>query len=83
VVDSARGSASLPGGFLPSAAPRPIDAPTAAATFVGAWLAAQIVASLIVVALADTSADPSFEVTATALVGAWTTYLVAMWLASP
>jgi membrane protease YdiL (CAAX protease family) len=82
VVDSARGSASLPGGFLPSAAPRPIDAPTAAAVFVGAWLAAQIVASLIVVALADSSTDPSFGVTALALVGAWTTYLVAMWLAS-
>jgi len=84
VVDSARGSASLPGGFLPSAAPRPIDAPTAAATFVGAWLAAQIVASLIVVVLhgSDRSADPSFGVTAVALAGAWTTYLVAMWLAS-
>jgi membrane protease YdiL (CAAX protease family) len=82
VVDSARGSASLPGGFLPSAAPRPIDARTAAATFLGAWLAAQIVASLIVVAVADRATDPSFGVTALALVGAWTTYLVAMWLAS-
>ncbi len=82
MVDSARGSASLPGGFLPSAAPRPIDAPTAAATFLGAWLAAQIVASLIVVAVADRTDDPSFGVTALALVGAWTTYLAAMWLAS-
>jgi membrane protease YdiL (CAAX protease family) len=82
VVDSARGSASLSGGFLPSAAPRPIDAPTAAATFLGAWLAAQIVASLIVVAVADRSTDPSFGATALALAGAWTTYLVAMWLAS-
>jgi membrane protease YdiL (CAAX protease family) len=82
VVDSARGSASLPGGFLPSAAPRPIDARTAAATFLGAWLAAQIVASLILVAVADRATDPSFGVTALALVGAWTTYLVAMWLAS-
>lgn len=82
MVDSARGSASLPGGFLPSAAPRPIDARTAAATFLGAWLAAQIVASLIVVATADRSTDPSFGVTALALVGAWTTYLVGMWLAS-
>ena len=82
MVDSARRSASLSGGFLPSAAPRPIDAPTAAATFLGAWLAAQIVASLIIVAVAGRSTDPSFGVTALALVGAWTTYLVAMWLAS-
>ena len=84
MVDSARGSASLPGGFLPSAAPRPIDAPTAAVTFVGAWLVAQIVASLVIVVLhgSDRSTDPSFEVTAVALAGAWTTYLVAMWLAS-
>jgi membrane protease YdiL (CAAX protease family) len=84
VVESARGSASLPGGFLPSAAPRPIDAPTAAATFLGAWLVAQIIASLIVVALhgSDRGTDPSFGVTTLALFGAWTTYLVAMWLAS-
>lgn len=84
MVDSARGSASLPGGFLPSAALRPIDAPTAAATFLGAWLVAQIVASVVVVALhgSDTGADPTFSVTALALAGAWTTYLVAMWMAS-
>lgn len=84
MVDSARGSASLPGGFLPSAAPRPIDAPTGAATFVGAWLVAQIVASIIVLVLhgSDRSTDPTFGVTAVALAGAWTTYLVAMWLAS-
>jgi CAAX protease family protein len=84
VVDSARGSASLPGGFLPSAAPRPIDAPTAVVTFVSAWFVAQIVASIIVLVLhgSDRTTDPSFGVTALALGGAWTTYLVAMWLAS-
>jgi membrane protease YdiL (CAAX protease family) len=84
VVDSARGSASLPGGFLPSAAPRPIDARTAAATFLGAWLIAQIVASVVVVVLhgSDAGTDPTFSITALALVGAWTTYLVAMWMAS-
>lgn len=84
MVDSPRRSASLPGGFLPSAAPRPIDARTAAATFVGAWLVAQIVASVVVVVLhgSDTSTDPTFSITALALVGAWTTYLVAMWMAS-
>jgi uncharacterized protein len=83
VVESARGG-SLPGGFLPSAAPRPIDAPTAVGTFVGAWLGAQIVASVIVLALhgSDTTTDPSFSVTAAGLAGAWGTYLVAMWLTS-
>ena len=84
MVDPARGSASLPGGFLPSAAPRPIDATVAAAVFLGAWLVAQLVASAIVVALhgSDRSVDPSFAITAAGLVGAWTTYLVAMWIAS-
>jgi membrane protease YdiL (CAAX protease family) len=84
VVDSARGSASLPGGFLPSVSPRPIDAPTAAVVFVGAWLAAQIVASIVLSVLhgTTTTTDPSFQVTAAALAGAWATYLAAMWLAS-
>lgn len=82
MVDSVRGSASLPGGFLPSAAPRPIDAPSAAITFVGCWLGAQIVASLILAVLTDDSTDSSFGVTSVALLGVWTTYLVGMWLAS-
>lgn len=84
MVESARGSASLPGGFLPSASPRPIDAPTAAVVFLGAWLAAQIVASIVLSVLdgTATTTDPSFQVTAAALAGAWATYLTAMWLAS-
>jgi uncharacterized protein len=84
VVDPARSGASLPGGFLPSAAPRPIDARTAVTVFVGAWLLAQVIASAIVVALhgTDTSVGPEFWVTAVALGGAWTTYLVAMWMTS-
>lgn len=84
MVESARGSASLPGGFLPSASPRPIDAGTAVAVFLGAWLVAQLVASGIVVMLhgSDQSVDPAFSITAFALVGAWSSYLIAMWLAS-
>ena len=85
MVDSARCSgASLPGGFLPSAAPRPIDAQTAAFVFLGAWLVAQIVASIIIAVLhgPDSSVDPTFSVTVIALLGAWTTYLVAMWMTS-
>jgi membrane protease YdiL (CAAX protease family) len=84
VVDPARGSASLPGGFLPSASPRPIDASTAVMVFFGAWLVAQIVASIVLSVLhgSSTAVDPSFQVTAAALSGAWATYLAAMWLAS-
>jgi hypothetical protein len=84
VVDPVRTGASLPGGFLPSAAPRPIDARTAVTVFVGAWLLAQLVASLVVAALhgTDVSTDPVFWITATALGAAWTTYLVAMWVTS-
>ena len=84
MVDSARSGASLPGGFLPSAAPRPIDAQTAVTVFVGAWLVAQIVASVVVAVLAgsDSSSDPAFSVTVVARAGAWTTYLVAMWTTS-
>jgi hypothetical protein len=84
VVDPARGSASLPGGFLPSAAPRPIDAATAVGVFLGAWFVAQLVAAAIVLALhgTDETLDPSFRVTAVGLAGAWATYLIAMWVAS-
>lgn len=84
MVDSARGSASLPGGFLRSASPRPIDATVAVSVFLGAWLVAQLVAALIVSALhgSDQSVDPAFSITAVALAGAWGTYLVAMWVAS-
>jgi membrane protease YdiL (CAAX protease family) len=84
VVDPVRAGASLPGGFLSSAAPRPIDARTAVTVFVGAWLVAQVVASLIVASLhgTDTTTDPRFGITALALAGAWTTYLVAMWMTS-
>ncbi len=84
MVDPARGGASLPGGFLPSAAPRPIDATVAAAFFLGSWLVAQVVAAAIVAALhgTDPGVDPAFSITAAALVGAWSTYLVGMRLAS-
>lgn len=72
------------GGFLPSAAPRPIDASTAMVTFIGAWAAAQVVSSVILLVLADgqTSAEASFGVLAVALAGAWASYLTGMWLAS-
>jgi uncharacterized protein len=84
VVDPARSGASLPGGFLPSVAPRPIDARTAVSVFVGAWLLAQVVASAVVVALhgTDSATRPEFWITTVALGGAWTTYLVAMWMTS-
>jgi membrane protease YdiL (CAAX protease family) len=68
---------------LRSTAPHPIDASTAVFTFVGAWVVAQIVSSVILLVLhGDTATDPSFAALAVALVGAWSSYLVAMWIAS-
>lgn len=82
--DRARSDLGFSGGFLPSAAPRPIDASTALITFVGAWAVAQIVSSVILVALGDGDAasEVSFGILAAALCGAWATYLVGMWIAS-
>lgn len=52
--------------------------------FVGAWVVAQLVSSLLVVALddGDTATEVPFGVLTAALVGAWASYLVGMWLAS-
>jgi membrane protease YdiL (CAAX protease family) len=82
--DRARTEFGFSGGFLPSAAPRPIDASTAMVTFLGAWVVAQIVSSLILLALGDgdAPADASFGVLAVALGGAWASYLIGMWIAS-
>jgi uncharacterized protein len=88
VADSARDRArtdfGFSGGFLPSASPPPIDASTAVLTFVGAWIVAQVVSSLILVAIGDGDAvtDASFGVLAAALSGAWASYLIGMWIAS-
>lgn len=84
MVESVHGGASLPGGFLPSASARPIDANTAVAVFLGAWVVSQVVAAIVLVVLhgAETSTDPTFTVTVTALAGAWSVQLAAMWLAS-
>jgi membrane protease YdiL (CAAX protease family) len=82
--DRSRTDFGFSGGFLPSAAPRPIDASTAVFTFLGAWVVAQIVSSLILAALSDgaASSEVSVGVLAIALCGAWASYLVGMWIAS-
>lgn len=82
--DGARTEFGFSGGFLPSAAPRPIDASTAVFTFLGAWIVAQIVSSLILTVLGDgtPAAEVSFGVLAVALSGAWASYLIGMWMAS-
>ena len=82
--DRSRIESGFSGGFLPSVAPRPIDASTAVATFLGAWIVAQLVSSLILVALSDgdTTTEVSFGVLAVALSGAWASYLIGMWIAS-
>ena len=53
-------------------------------TFLGAWVVAQVVSSVILMALGDGDAatEVPFGVLAAALCGAWATYLVGMWLAS-
>jgi membrane protease YdiL (CAAX protease family) len=52
--------------------------------FVGSWVVAQLVSSVILVALGDGDAatEVSFGVLAVALCGAWASYLIGMWLAS-
>lgn len=89
VATPARDPAPPPPGassrlFLPSAAPSTIDATTAAYTFLGAWIAAQLLSSIALLVLHDGGAgtDPTFPVLAVALVGAWTAYLGGMWIAS-
>ena len=64
--------------------PRPIDASTAVVTFLGSWVVAQVISSLILVVLGDGDAatDVSFGLLALALSSAWASYLVGMWLAS-
>jgi uncharacterized protein len=82
--DRARTDFGFSGGFLPSASPRPIDASTAVLTFLGSWIVAQVVSSMILVALGDGDAvtETSFGVLAIALSGAWASYLIGMWVAS-
>jgi hypothetical protein len=82
--DRARTELGFSGGFLPSASPRPIDASTAVFTFLGAWIVAQVLSSLILVALGngDAADEVSFGVLAVALLGAWGSYLVGMSIAS-
>ncbi len=82
--DRARPEFGFSGGFLPSVAPRPIDASTAVVVFVGAWAIAQVVSSMILIVLGggDAADEVSFGVLAAALCGAWASYLVGMWIAS-
>jgi membrane protease YdiL (CAAX protease family) len=82
-ASSGRPRPSLRGGFLPSAAPRSIDAHAAVVAFVGGWVAAQLTSSLIVGALHDgSSGDATLGALTAGLVGAWVCYVTAMWLAS-
>lgn len=84
VSNRARIESGFSGGFLPSAAPRPIDASAAVFTFLGAWVVAQVVSSLILLALGngEKATEVSFGVLAVALAGAWASYLIGMWIAS-
>jgi hypothetical protein len=82
--DRARSEFGFSGGFLPSEGPRPIDAATAVTTFVGSWIGAQLISSLVIAALGDggSSDEVSFGVVAVALLGAWSSYLAGLVIAS-
>jgi CAAX protease family protein len=82
--DRARTEPGFSGWFLPSEGPRPIDATTAVTTFLAAWVVAQVISSLVVAALGDGDAatQVSFGVLAIALIGAWTSYLAGLVIAS-
>jgi uncharacterized protein len=89
VADSARDRArtdfGFSGGFLPSASPRPIDVSTAVLTFLGAWIVAQVVSSLILIVhrrRRDGRPRRRSGCSPLAFSGAWASYLIGMWIAS-
>jgi len=87
VVDPAREPTShvIRSAIRPVGGTPPIDAHAAVLTFVGAWIAAQLVSSIVLTVLdggADDTATTSIGVLAAALAAGWTCYLAGMWLAS-
>ncbi|NND74658.1 MAG: CPBP family intramembrane metalloprotease [Ilumatobacter sp.] len=68
----------------PSASPSPIDVRTAILTFVGAWVVAQLLTSIVLTIFGETG-DPSsipIGVLAVALAVTWSVYVASMWFAS-
>ncbi len=61
-----------------------IDAGTAVFTFVGAWIVAQIVSSIVLVAMGsgEAASDAPIGTLAVALGAAWAVMLAGMWIAS-
>jgi uncharacterized protein len=70
--------------ILMSAPRAPIDASAAVFTFLGSWVVAQIVSSIVLGVLGGGEAvsDTSLGVLAVALLAAWSAYLSGMWIAS-
>ena len=62
----------------------PVDASVAVFTFVGAWLVAQILSTVVLAILGggESASDTSIGVLAVALVAGWSAYLAGMWVAS-
>jgi membrane protease YdiL (CAAX protease family) len=79
-----RQSPSIRSAIRPSASPATIDASTAAFTFVGTWVAVQIVSAIALGALGGggTVAETSISVLSVAFVAAWAVTLTGMWIAS-
>lgn len=79
-----RESPAIRSAIRPSASPATIDAATAAFTFIGSWVVAQIVSAIVLGALGggEPAADLPIGTLSVALVGAWSAYLTGMWIAS-
>lgn len=75
---------SIRSAIRPAASHAPIDASVAVFTFVGAWLAAQILSTVVLAVLGDGDAvaDTPIGVLAVTLVAGWSAMLAGMWAAS-
>ena len=78
-------SHSIRSAIRPVGGTPPIDAHTAVLTFVGAWIAAQVVSAVVLTVLDGETGDTtstSIGVLASALAAGWACYLAGMWWAS-
>lgn len=85
VADSAkRPPHSIPNAIRPATSGVPIDASVAVFSFVGAWLVAQVVSTIVLVVLGggDSVTETPIGVLAVALIAGWTAMLAGMWVAS-
>ena len=85
MIESAKASGSprIRSAIRPSESLSPIDARTAALTFVAAWFAAQVLSVIVLSIFGETGgSDTPIGVLAIVLCGAWFAYLSGMWFVS-